>query len=308
MRVQPFRTDDLKRHLEGSLGISLRELRRLDGASALNFMAVREDGSRFAVKCSEPVMREMYERIVCHLEELKGTKAVRRLYARELPPRYEGYDVLCMEWCDGERRFPDTLSDCEFKAFLEDYLCFSAAMQRTTRVGKPLPFVDWRRDAVAKCRGVFGGWFRRILDRELPECTVTYRESDLRVIHGDFHHGNFLFVDGKVRGYFDLGEFVYGYPPEDIVRYLVCAAEHIRWYGWRRRRRICRLFEMAVGLMPYSAEEWISAVDTRFLTKVFMNVRGSDSVSGAKAVNLIFRYGLYRRLRGIVRKVFDGKR
>ena len=297
MRGQPFKTEELRTHLERSLGFGLAELRRLDGASALNFMAVREDGSRFAVKCSEPKMRAMYEKIVRHLAEMEGSKAVRRLYADILPPQYEGYDIICMEWCDGERRFPDTLTDAEFKVFLDDYLEFSAAMQSTTMVYDSTPFAEWRRDAIAKCRGFFGGWLRRLLEREIPEDTVVYRPDAMRTIHGDFHHGNFLFVDGRVDGYFDLSEFIYGYSAEDIVRYLVCAAEHTRWYAWRRRRRMVHLFSLAAGHMPYPQEEWISAVNTRFLTKVFTNTHEVPGISGAKAINLIFKYGFYRRMR-----------
>ena len=48
---QTFETSELKAELERSLGFALRSLERLDGASALNFKAVRaSDGMTYVAR------------------------------------------------------------------------------------------------------------------------------------------------------------------------------------------------------------------------------------------------------------------
>ena len=298
---QDFETGELKAELERALGFRLSSLVRLDGAKALNFKAVREaDGMAFAVKCSPPERRVMFDHLVRHLEETKGTKAVKRLFEKECPPEFRGYNVLCLSWCEGERLFPDELTSEQLAAFLDDYRAFSAAMQKTRLFVPHNPSVEWRRMALAKCRGL-GGWIVRRLLEEIPEDELAYRSDLLRIVHGDFHHGNFLFAGGRVAGYLDLEEFCQGYPTDDLLRYFCCATEHLRWYeGWRKRR-ILRQFGLAVALLPYSRHEWLVAINVRFVNRVFMRTGSKASIGLVPALHLAFRARFYRRLRRTVR-------
>ena len=142
---------------------------------------------------------------------------------------------------------------------------------------------------------------RRLIEREMPVAEVAYVPERLKVIHGDFHHGNFLFVDGQLNGFFDLEEFCEGYPADDIARYFVCAAEHLRWYEWRRCGRIVRQFSKAVRYLAYPCEDWLVAINGLLVRKVFMKTQ--DGIGPVRAVNLLFRARLYRRLREVVRSL-----
>lgn len=300
MRDQPFETSELKAELERGLGFALRSLERLDGASSLNFKAVRAaDGMTFAVKCSLPQKRHHFDRLVEHLEELKGTKAVQRVFERECPPVFRGYNVLCTAWTFGVRIFPDRLTDGQVLAWLDDYAAFSAAMQKVKTFHPSRVIRLWREEALGKCRGL-AGWIVRRLLSEMDPADCDYRPELLRVIHGDYHYGNFLFVDGKVDAYLDLEEFRLGYPADDILRNVVCAAEHLRWYAWGRRRRMLRVFALAVGRLPYSRHEWMMAINARFISKLHLRTRKVDRITFAQAVNLAWCAGFYRRMRGIV--------
>lgn len=298
--VQSFETTELKAELERSLGFALGELTRLDGASSLNYRAVRaSDGLTFAVKCSPPERQVLFDRLVRHLDDVNGTKAVRRLFAETCPAKFRGFNVTCLSWCPGERRFPDQLTDNQLTTFLDDYLEFSSAMQKSTDIAPLDPVLDWRQKTLDQCTGVWGGVLRQLIERELPAEGVTYDSKRLKVVHGDFHHGNFLFDDGKVAGFFDLEEFCAGYPADDIVRYFVCAAEHLRWYQLGRLRRTYRLFAQAVRQLPWPKDEWRTAVNALLVRKLYFKVDG-EGVGFARLVNLLFRARLYRHLRSLV--------
>ena len=300
---QPFETAELKAELERSLGFRLKSLARLDGASALNFRAEREsDGLTFAVKCSPKFRQVMFDHLVAHLRETEGTKAVRRLFAAECPATFRGYNVICLSWCAGARKFPDELTEPQLIALLDDYLAFSEAMQKATGIVSHDPMPVWREAAIRNCRGIAGRSLRKLIERELPVEGVTYRKELLRTVHGDFHHGNFLFVDGTVNGFFDLEEFCEGYPTDDIVRYFICAAEHLKGLGVFRLGRILERFAAAVRYLPYSCEEWEVAINCLLLRKIYMKAKDGP-VGFARTVNLLFRARLYRRMRGIVRGI-----
>ena len=292
---------DLALHdeLEKSLGFALRPLERQDGEINLNFRAVRAtDGLTFAVKCSPPEKRAAFAALCGHLKVLEGAKAARRLFPDALA-RFRDYDVLCLSWCDGVRLFPDRLTDAQMEALADDYLEFSEALQRTEPSCPPDDCVAMRRFALGKCRGFWSRGVRRLLERELTEESVRIRPEKTRLIHGDLHHGNFLFRDGRVSGFFDFENVTEGYPAEDFVRYFVCASEHLRWYEQHRKRRILRLFRIAAARLGYPADEWETALNRLLVSKIAR--KAADRGLGFwMSVNLLYRSRYYRALKGIL--------
>ena len=292
---------DLALHdeLERSLGFALKPLERLDGEINLNFKAVRAtDGLTFAVKCSPPEKRAAFAALCGYFAALEGTKAARRLFPDALA-RFRGYDVLCMSWCDGERLFPDRLTDAQMEALADDYLEFSEALQRTQPLCPPDDCAAMRRSAIGKCRGFWSRGIRRLLEQELTEESVLIRPEKARLIHGDLHHGNFLFKDGRVSGFFDFENVTQGYPAEDFVRYFVCAAEHLRWYEQHRKRRILKLFRIAAARLKYPADEWETALNRLLVSKIAR--KAADRGLGFRmSVNLLYRSRYYRALKGIL--------
>lgn len=296
MRQQPFRTEDLKTALEKGLGFGLRPLERLGGASSLNFKAVRaSDGFAFVVKCSPPGRHHLFERQAARLNDLAGTIAVQRLFEETSPSTFGDFSVMCLSWCPGRPIFPDRLTDEQFDRFLADYQSFSEVLQRIRKPDALQPLREWKREALAKSRGLGGLLLRRAL-RVCEDGSLTYCESLLKTIHYDLHHGNFMFSEGRLSGVIDFEETCRGYPAEDILRYLICAREHLRWYEFVRARRICHRFREAVCRLPYSREEWRLGVAARFLAKVQMKTRHRDHVGLLAALNLWWRSLSYRAL------------
>ena len=291
---------DLALHdaLERALGFAVKPLERLDGEINLNFRAVRAtDGLTFAVKCSPQAKHEAFGILCGHLKALEGTKAARRLFPDALQ-EFRGYDVLCLSWCDGERLFPDRLTDEQMAALADDYLDFSRALQRTVPSCPPDDCAAMRRLTLGRCRGFWSRGIRRLLERELTEDGVRLRPEKTRLIHGDLHHGNFLFKDGRVSGFFDFENVTHGYPAEDLIRYFVCASEHLRWYEQHRKLRILDLFRIAVARLPYPADEWATALNRLLVLKIAR--KAADRGLGfLMSVNLLFRARYYHTLKRV---------
>lgn len=297
---------DLALHdaLERALGFPVKPLVRLDGRTTLNFKAVREtDGLTFAVKCVPKGRQESFLRVARYLEVLEDRdgRIPRRLFTGKLDS-FCGYDVICLDWCDGERLFPDQLTDEQVVALARDYLVFSDALQRVTPEIPPPDFPEMRWQALASCRGFWAAGVRRVLENELTEARLAIDPAWRKVIHGDMHYGNFLFKDGRVTGFFDFECITEGCPAEDFIRYFVCAAEHLRWYAQHRKLRILRAFGAAVSALPYSAAEWEAAIDRALADKICHKVR--DCGCGfLMTVNLLFRARYYRRLKRVAAEV-----
>ena len=299
---QDFEAGALKKALEQHLGFGLSALERLAGkAWSLNFKAVRDsDGLVFVAKLTPRFKNEAhekrYEQLTRHLAQLKDCKVTRELFP-DCIFEFCGYRVRYLSWCTGKRMFPDLLTDDQLRAFAKDYLDFSAAMQKTDLIKPRRDGVALRQEILMGLGGGVAGVLCRRVEREMPEGEVAHRPDLTRVIHGDFHYGNFLFADGAVTGFFDLDEFRYGYPAEDIVRYVTCAVEHLRWYEFGRADRIARSFGALVAALPYSADEWRVAINVHFLAKAAKRVRSGCGMF--KALNLLWRLRFYRRMRRI---------
>lgn len=298
--TQEFLTEELKAELERSLGFTLGLLERLPGrAWSLNFKAVRaDDGLVFVVKlvpvAGNALYDSRYSQAVRHLSAMSGCKGAKLLF-QSGERRFRDYRVLCLSWCGGVRLYPDQLTVGQLRAFLDDYLAFSECMQRTDEILPGRDGAALKELVLRGLRGCFGRLLCAKLEADMPDADVRHRPELTRVIHGDFHYGNFLFEGGGLSGIFDLEEFRYGYPAEDLVRYVTCAVEHLRWYELRRAGRIRRMFGEMVAYLPYSAHEWAVALNVHFLAKASRTVLNGGGCFGA--LNLLYRYSFYRRLR-----------
>lgn len=296
---QNFSEGLLKAHLESALGFGLSSLKRLPGyANSLNFKAVREsDGLVFAVKCSDPADVVRRERLVTHLDELRGTKAVQRLFP-EVKSEFNGFSLLFLSWCPGERVFADRLSEEELCAFLDDYLEFSAALQKTSRHRPAEDPADRFERVMAGLRGFGTASIRRFLEEQRDLGNIAYRSEKLRIIHNDFHHGNFLFVDHRVAGYFDFEEFRPGYPAEDLVRYVTVCSEHLHFHELYRLKRLLAAFRLLVRRAPYGKDEWHVAVNAMLLYRTEKYIRRGLGLLQVIRLNLRFRF--YRAMSSII--------
>lgn len=303
--TRDFELGRLKEHLERCLGWRVRALDPVGHASgSLNYRAVREsDGFSFLVKLKRKTGRDIDQRLDAslsrQLEALSGTKAVQNLFRDQLEDFAE-YRVRCLTWCEGGSAHPDRLTDEELSGILHEHQVLIDALQHTEPSMSARDGVASLMRIKAGLRGVFGCLLKRILVRRMPVTVVAHDPLRIKVIHGDFHAGNFTVLDGRITGIFDLEESRYGYPAEDIVRFYVCAAEHLNWLSWYRHRRILDSFAKAVRTLPYPADEWHVAINGLLIYKVLRKVEKGCGIG--RSLNLLWRMGLYRRMNELVEK------
>ena len=288
-----FAPGELKAELERSLGFAIRSFRRLKCVNSMNFKAVRDsDGFAVTVKCMPEWRKLGYDQTVLHLRELRGSKSVQRVFEQECPERFRGHYLLCLAWCEGAGVSPDRITADQLRAFLEDYLGFSAALQNTTGSLPAYPTVRWRREALAKCRGFWGGLLKKAIEA-IPEEESGFREDRLRVTHGDLHPGNFAFANGRVTGFLDVEGLTLGYPAWDLVRYFYFCASHLGFWQIRRRRLLLERFAETVRYLPYECDEWKASINAIWFEQVWKKTDGRRlspaAVAQLLAVNRIFR-------------------
>ena len=296
-----FAPGELKAELERSLGFAIRSFRRLKCVNSMNFKAVRDsDGFAFTVKCMPEWRKLGYDQTVLHLRELRGSKSVQRVFEQECPERFRGHYLLCLAWCEGAGVSPDRMTVDQLKSFLDDYLGFSAALQNTTCSLPAYPTVWWRQEALAKCRGVWGGLLKRAVEA-IPEEESGFRKNRLRVTHGDLHPGNFAFADGHVTGFLDVEGLTLGYPAWDLIRYFYFCASHLRFWQIRRRRLLADRFREAVRYLPYDREDWKASINASWFEQVWKKTDGRR-LTPLAVVQLLAGNRIFRRFEKTVEK------
>lgn len=299
MRANAVETEQLKTEVEKALGFALSSFVRLPEGSSPNYKAVRaSDGLPFLVKLLPPKRQWVTPTLLAHLEEMRGTKCVGRLFP-EAAECVGDSRLICLEWCEGTRKMPHQLTEVELCQFLDDYGALSEALQKATRVAQADPLEKWRAQ-LQTMTGRRSAPLRRLIARVVPVEEIVRRPEATRVIYGDFHHGNFVFRNGRVHRFFDLEAFSYGYPTEDIVRYFTCAFEHLPLGGLGYRRRLLRQFAIAVRHLSYTREEWLLALDGQILRKC--EGYSEEELGFWRTLNLRLRIRLYCQMKEIVRK------
>ncbi len=138
---------------------------------------------------------------------------------------------------------------------------------------------------------------RARLLRMISSDSLVYDPSRLKVIHGDFHHGNLHFDGDRVSGIMDFEDFRLGYPAEDWVRYLLVGAEHLHWFDFVGCARIRAFFRRLLPLYPI--DEWRLALNAFVVRK--MRRRFAKPHAAFKkfflAQKMRFRFAFYRALR-----------
>lgn len=298
MKRRDFSLDALKRTLEAGYGVDIWHLKPLGGhAHSLNFKVRCRNCRSFAAKCILAEDERMFARLLEHTKSVTAVDASVRLFDGRILA-FGKWKVMALKWIRGTRRFPDELTSSETASFLRAHAAFLGGLVDD---GQVLPVRDGlalKRDLLARLKGGNAPELVREL-KLMSDATLTLPPERVRIIHGDLHWENFRFDRGCVSGFLDIEELRFGTPAEDLVRYVVCRAEHLRWYALGRLRRLRAAFAEFVRRTPYTRGEWLFAIDGYLLRKLDKKISGKK-LSWTTRKNLAFRLGFYRTLRDIV--------
>ncbi len=126
------------------------------------------------------------------------------------------------------------------------------------------------------------------------------------VLHGDFHNNNLLFHNNQLSAVLDFEEIRYGYPTQDLVRYIICLVQRLPVFinpfsvfkEW---------LVLANASFHFSTDEWIYGLDTYFIIrteKLFQKLNKKNKVNRLlKLWQLYFSILQYHRFKEIIRSL-----
>lgn len=293
-----FTLEALRAALESGYGVTVAHLKQLGGyAHSINFKVRTAKHGSFAAKCFPADSVNMFARLLSHTESVNATDAAVRVFGGKILD-FGSWKVMALKWIRGRRCFPDRLTDAGRKNFLAAHMAFLAGLSDD---GQILPIRDGlalKHELLARLKGGNAPELVREL-KLMSDATLTLPAEKVRIIHGDLHWENFRVDGDRVTGFLDIEELRFGTPAEDLVRYVICRAEHLRWYAIGGYRRLRRVFRDFVRESSFTRREWLFAIDGYLLRKLAKKVRG-PKLPWTLRRNLAFRLNFYRSLREIV--------
>ncbi len=304
--IRHFNRGSVRRTLEAGYGVKIAELEPLHGhAHSFNFRATTQDGMAFAVKCFPEEHENLFARLLAHTAPSENPLAATRLFGGKVLG-FNGWKVIALKWMSGTRCFPDELTESGVDEFLSAHQKFVGGLADDGLVLPVRDGLSLKRRLLERLKG--GNAPEMVSElKQMSDSTLVLAPEAVRIIHGDLHWENFRFDEGRVTGFLDLEELRFGTPAEDLVRYVVCRAEHQRWYDVFGRRRLLKVFRLFLERTPFSRSEWMFAIDGYLLRKLDKKI-SSGHVPLATRINLRSRFAFYRALRDLVDEVCPRER
>ena len=129
--------------------------------------------------------------------------------------------------------------------------------------------------------------------------------SGERLIHGDLHSDNVLFRGDRVVAFIDFEMMRPGYPTDDLLRVFVHRMERTRFWKFGVMSRLFRGLGEMIRCAPYSADDWLAAIERYVVRKNAIRARKSRWRWTA-AVEGYLRDPFYARLRNCVNQTAAG--
>ena len=130
-------------------------------------------------------------------------------------------------------------------------------------------------------------------------------KPDERLIHGDLHFDNVLFRGDRVVAFVDFEMMRSGYPTDDLLRVFVHRMERTRFWKFGAMSRLFRGLGEMIRCAPYSADDWLAAIERYVVRKNAIRARKSRW-RWVAAVEWYLRAPLYARLRKYVNQTAAG--
>jgi len=298
--VNPFPMQDFARALEDGFGISVKSVSALPGMShSLNFKVTDAAGSTCVFKCVHGDGGDALKRVFAHARSI-GSECVPKLLFDGKTVDFGGYRVFAITWMYGERKMADRLSHGEIASLVERSGELLGALRDDGFVLPARDLVSVRGELLARLDQKSHGELYEEIEA-INAVSLVRDPARTCIIHGDLNPGNVRFSRGRVSGFLDIEELRLGYRAEDLVRFAICSAEHVKWYEFWRTAGVRRAFAEMVRIAGIPADEWLLAINGYLLWKLKRKVLGS-TLAPALRMRMKWRIRLYRDMRMIVLK------
>ena len=286
---------DFGRAVEDGFGISAKSVSPLRGRShSLNFKVAGPDGSARLFKCVRPGSGDAARRLFAHLRSVRSRLVPELLFDGKTVD-IGGCRVFAISWVDGEPQMPCSLPPGCASRLAERHAELLGSLRDDGEILPARDLAAVRREILEKLGGNQRGELVREVER-MDESSLVRDPARTRVIHGDLNPGNVLWANGDVSGFLDLEELRFGYPAEDLVRYVISGAEHVKWFEFWRTAGARRAFAEIVRHSRFPADEWLLAINGYLLWKLR---RKASYAASALGLRMKWRLRLYRDMREI---------
>ncbi len=125
------------------------------------------------------------------------------------------------------------------------------------------------------------------------------------IIHGDFHNNNLLFQKEKLVALIDFEEVGYGYPTEDLMRFILCLIERLPiWIT--PQSYVGEWIELSQKRFSFTQEEWLLGLNSFSVQKVQKILRGKYKFFSLKhlkkMIQLIFYFHLHKKIAALIKE------
>lgn len=281
------------------------------GAASYNFLIVVEK-QKYIVKLTHSYNQKGIERLarICadlsQNEQLSGARLIP--VGKSFYFQYLNKYGLIMSYCDGFSLPSYEMGGRHFQQVLSGYAQFQQTKWTDTTDFLPLyPMKEvcqtqiailedylQRASKLSKIKRFLMTYFCKkhlMFLTKLQHSVLTLPADKLTVIHGDFHNNNLLFNNEKLLTFLDFEEVGYGYPTEDLMRFILCLVQRLPIFI-ERYSYIYDWMKCANTRFHFSKDEWIVGLNSYYLQRIEKALRPQGKFGSAKQLLKLFKLKL----------------
>lgn len=281
------------------------------GAASYNYL-IAIDNQKYIIKLTHTYNQKGIERLtrICaslsQNEQLSGARLIS--IGDSLYFKYRDKYGLILSYCKGFSLPSYEMGQRHFQQVLSGYMQFQQTKWINTDDFLPLypmekvccSHITFLEDCLKKTKNLscIRRWIITYLCQthlsffhQMLQSPLTLPADKITVIHGDFHNNNLLFNNEKLLTFLDFEEVGYGYPTEDLMRFILCLIQRLPIfiepysyvYDWMK---------CANKRFHFSKKEWIVGLNSYYLQRAEKVLSPQGTFGSSKQIIKLFKLKL----------------
>ncbi len=297
------------------------------GAASYNFL-VTVNHQNVLVKLTRTYKQDGIERLARVWQAVSENKQLS--VARLIKPnnnlffKYKDNYGLIMEYCDGESLPSYQMKTSHFQQILSAYQLFQQTSWQNksdllpvypmpTHCRKHIAFLEQAQEKMASVSPLKRSLFKWLCYKhltflkQLESTKLAWTESELSIIHGDFHNNNLLFKNGQLLTFLDFEEIKDGHPTEDFVRFIICLVQRLPFFI-NPYTYIDKWLELCNQQFHFSTEEWIGGLNSYYLQRADKVFSQKNKFASKRQIVMMIKLWLFfNRYNAILKSIYQLK-